>query len=877
MSSKESSNTELAVQLDLEALGLSFAETNYQPSLSTKSRAEYASENYDGVVDRNAITTPNDVIAFTEIHAKGGQSVTKTLKRDGEKLKDAPKIKHWGIEQKRFDGITDLSSYLLAMAEDNSKALVLGEPTKAVKSGTENIRKASKAGPYGDVWQEPTLRGKGTRVLVIDHDDDEKPIGFALKGKVVDKAVRSVIKCDYPELVNTSCFYSLTSSQRPDGSNTRLRLIAVMDRHYSWAELARWVVAKRIAAKSKALDVAPMKANQIIYVAPPIRPKGVSDPIPNRMGVIKAEKQTVTLEIPPEKEKPNLSCKMTSSKAYSKGMIQIEREFSRLVDLEELLTDKGYEFNEALDKYMHPNSGSGVAGLEIFYDSDPVTCYSYNSGDPLAHGHRNDAFNVYVILYHGGDVKAARTAVGKAMKTSAGKTALQHNAQVKSQDVSDFDSFGDQSEPINCKNKLLVDEINKEYAVVDQGGDIKVARFGLDLVGNKKIDYYTRQSFYDKYAGKLDYNGDPLGSMWFKHPNRREYDAVVFNPGLPPEGEVGGVYNLWEGFAVSPIKGDCSRILKHLLEVVCGGYEDQYCYLLGWMARGIQQPAKVGYVAVVLRGGKGAGKSIISDLYGGLFGKTHKVISDGRQVTGQFTGHLQGTVMLSIEEAVWAGSKPDDSILKMLVTGDTLMYRAMYKDAVEGPNYLKIMMLSNEDWVVPATQDERRYFVTDLSDHRQGDNDYFDVLLNEINGGGREAFLHYLMEYDLAEFDVRNVPQTKGLQEQKRESLNHFQSWVLDVLSGRGLGDPDFEGDDWEKRVVTGAVLHDDYLAFFNRSGLNRYSSPWSSSKGKLFGIKSSPQRVVGKSATLRGYQLPTLETMRSLFEEVVGVPVEEV
>ena len=42
--------------------------------------------------------------------------------------------------------------------------------------------------------------------------------------------------------------------------------------------------------------------------------------------------------------------------------------------------------------------------------------------------------------------------------------------------------------------------------------------------------------------------------------------------------------------------------------------------------------------------------------------------------------------------------------------------------------------------------------------------------------------LHDLLHHDLTGFDVRDVPDTKGLQEQKKLSLSVDRAWWMDVL-----------------------------------------------------------------------------------------------
>jgi uncharacterized protein DUF3987 len=77
--------------------------------------------------------------------------------------------------------------------------------------------------------------------------------------------------------------------------------------------------------------------------------------------------------------------------------------FNQAHDVRELLKKHGYK-PKGNDRFIAPGSTSGLASVKIFEDE---RVYSHHGSDPLADGHSHDAFSVYTLLDHRGDVKAA--------------------------------------------------------------------------------------------------------------------------------------------------------------------------------------------------------------------------------------------------------------------------------------------------------------------------------------------------------------------------------------------------------------------------------------------------------------------------------------
>lgn len=390
-------------------------------------------------------------------------------------------------------------------------------------------------------------------------------------------------------------------------------------------------------------------------------------------------------------------------------------------------------------------------------------------------------------------------------------------------------------------------ELNERHAVIGNlGGKCRVIEEVMDQA--LKRTRLTRQSFDDfrnRYMNRkiqvgTDKQGapvySPLGKWWLGHPNRRQFDTIVFAPGR----ELQGVYNMWKGFGCESRPGECGLFLAHIRENVCKGDEKIFRYLMGWMARAVQQPASPGEVAIVLQGGRGTGKSLAAKYFGQLFGRHFLHVSNPSHLVGNFNSHLRDVVVLFADEAFYAGDKKHSSILKTLITEDTIQIEAKGVDVETAPNYVHLMMASNDQHVVPAGGDERRFLVLAVSDAHQQDTEYFAALIEQMENGGQEALLHHLLTYDLKGYNVRAVPDTDALREQKLLSLGVEEEWWYTKLVEGRLSERD---PDWAGSFRKGALV-DDYIAYTRRFNISK--------RGNQTALGRFLARVVPKLSTVQ-------------------------
>jgi hypothetical protein len=230
-------------------------------------------------------------------------------------------------------------------------------------------------------------------------------------------------------------------------------------------------------------------------------------------------------------------------------------------------------------------------------------------------------------------------------------------------------------------------------------------------------------------------------------------------------------------------QGDWSLMREHIGTVLANGIQENANYIINFAAWTVQNPGKPAEVALAFRGKRETGKGVFGRTMCELFGQHGFHASSTEELTGKHNEHLRDAVMLFADEAVWPGDKGAEGPLKRLITEPTLSIEPKFRARIQVPNRLHVIMASNEDWVVPAGPDERRYAVFDVSERHKQDENYFNALYQEINNGGRSAMLYDLQRMDLGDWHPRsNVPRTEALKNQMRLSLSATGEWLASLL-----------------------------------------------------------------------------------------------
>ena len=436
--------------------------------------------------------------------------------------------------------------------------------------------------------------------------------------------------------------------------------------------------------------------------------------------------------------------------------------------------------------------------------------------------------------------------------------------------------------PVAADVDAPIPEMNKHYAFTPAGGG-HIIWETTNPKGAEVVKHLDLNTFHLMHASLKLRHGDKataVTKLWLADPRRRTYDGFVF---APQQDRGPRWYNLWRGFAFEPAASAehpaVAALLEHIKENVCNNEPSLFRWLMGFFAHMIQRPWEKHSVAVVFKGGKGTGKNVVAGRIGRLLGGHFLLTSKKRYLVGQFNGHLENCLCLVLDEAFWSGDKEAEGVLKDLISGDEHLIEHKGKEAFTVDNLTRIIIIGNERWVVPASQDERRFAVFTMGDKRQNDRAFFLAMKKGMEAGGYRALLRHLMDFDLTGLDFSEAPNTQGLMEQKLQSLEPMQQWWYECLSSGQLAGAEFTAE-WPEEVPTNRLRDAMERWCFkqrihsrlpNDTHFGRALSAMAPhfTKHKTTAAKRQP------GDTSNHYCTPGLELLRTDFESYLGGTIE--
>lgn len=342
-----------------------------------------------------------------------------------------------------------------------------------------------------------------------------------------------------------------------------------------------------------------------------------------------------------------------------------------------------------------------------------------------------------------------------------------------------------------------------------------------------------------------------------------KYDEVVFNPSVV--GDFAQSKNLFTGFSFKHKKFEpllldemffsyeefekqvrdenphAERFFHHLYYNVCDSEDGLFLQVVAWFAQLIQHPEIRSMLALVIYSpDKGSGKSILFDsIIRKVLGKYMFSAHEKDKVFGRFNGHLMNKLLIQCEEMSWGGDRVLSNKLKDMITANTIAIEQKNLNVIEADKYFRMVLVTNEEWAVSASNDERRFIVCNVNPQKKQNTEYFSPFVKNADNMAKAVF-NVFSNCDYSEVDLTKGYESKGLVEQKVNSLMPIQEWWLSVIEDGvlpsvrtkgGQGNKHLSGD--LEKGVSKIHLHEAYLQYLDDT---RHNNSERLTNPRLFG-----------------------------------------
>jgi hypothetical protein len=364
---------------------------------------------------------------------------------------------------------------------------------------------------------------------------------------------------------------------------------------------------------------------------------------------------------------------------------------------------------------------------------------------------------------------------------------------------------------------------------------------------------------------------------FYVSPNTTCFDGVEFNPlGASPN-----YLNLWVGPTIIPKAGEWKLIQSFLRNVICGGDDECYQYLLRYIAHALQKPEEKPGVMIILMGGQGTGKGTLGRILQKIWSATYLQVNNVDTVTGNFNAALERSFMVFMDEALFVGDRRAADALKSLVTEPLIHVNEKHQPARQTRSYHRFIAATNANHFKITERDDRRDFTLRVAAIHKDDHAYWNAVRYEIFNGGVAAMVHDLYEMDLSEFNVRAKPATKELLEQKLFSLGPIERWWHDFLDSGGVEKEDSflfshenRNSEWPEFLSTDAAID----GIMHTAGGKIHQKPSANDVVKAL-MKICPSIIKGQRKVdgkrRRGLVIPSLQQARAEFGQYIGGAVD--
>ena len=214
-------------------------------------------------------------------------------------------------------------------------------------------------------------------------------------------------------------------------------------------------------------------------------------------------------------------------------------------------------------------------------------------------------------------------------------------------------------------------------------------------------------------------------------------------------------------------------VYEHINDVLCSSDKSMNEYVLNFFACtfGGRKLRK----ALILQSAERTGKGqIINGLLNSILGDRMFKTNSVETIT-KYNKNFEGCALINFDELPHCDNyKGLQDILKGLITEPTFTCRDMYSSGYDQLNTFNIIITSNNDSIGLTQNNNSRYVVLDISEHRIGDTSYFQNLTKALNNVDvKRAFYEDMIERfeTLSEWSEDVIPESESRKTKIIEAL----------------------------------------------------------------------------------------------------------
>lgn len=411
--------------------------------------------------------------------------------------------------------------------------------------------------------------------------------------------------------------------------------------------------------------------------------------------------------------------------------------------------------------------------------------------------------------------------------------------------------------------------MNQQFAHVFTGGKHLVMTIPGDSSKITEVSFEMANDFKYRFLHKPQIAAMNAGEAWLRWEDKCFYEGgLEFSPGFKLESPTKDKFNLFRGFPLKPVAGDVEPFLFHVREVICNNDENLTKYVLQFFAHLLQKPQEKPVGSLLLKSGQGTGKNALLLPLFRILGDYALMTNGEESITGRFNSSLANKLLVFGDEVDLRNRKTLDR-MKPLISEDSLQIEFKGREKASFPNFIRFIFATNLDQVLRADTRERRYTILEPSDKYSTDTAYFNNYFDWVdNRNGAAHLMHYLLNYDISDFNAYKAQKSSGLTDEKLANLSTVAEFFYEELSKelpfRGLG-----------QNTAAKALEEQFKSFIdvNRHDLSAHQAR--STLSKFISTMGVPKR--GRSGRGNGiaYDLSNTTALRQSFAKYLDEDIK--